>query len=82
MKQMTNQEFLDSGLLYRVNTEFFWPLGLALGLAVKTGTREAVEGVALQVNMTDPAEVIVDYDLALEDASDKWITARLSGIIA
>lgn len=73
------KEFHQSGMLYRANRDFFWPLGLALAVTFdkETGAYEP----KMHLLATSPAEVIEDPDADLDARSDEWIARRLDGII-
>ena len=85
MTKFSLQEFYDSGMLYRSNSDYFWPKGLALFITVKEvrpdGTYVIDEDAGIGLLSTEPAEVISGPDPVKDATSDAWIAERLANII-
>ena len=67
------REFRESGLLYLVNEQFFWPLGLALAV---TRNDDGGYEPTIQVLSTDPPERIEDPDAELRGRAEAEYARR------
>lgn len=76
---MSAQEFLESGLLYYVNSLLLWPLGVALTVPLRS---DGSMKYRLGVVTIEPAETIAEGDAegstAARDAASRWIARRLA----
>ena len=82
--RMDLREFHEAGLLAQANAAFFWPLGLALTVAIDGELLDKdAQYVGLFVQRLDPFEPIVSGDTAEEqdERADKlaaWMKERFA----